>query len=236
MEQPKNSLPEWVDPQGSRIPAYLRKAKHLAKVEAEKKSDKYLIKPALNSAERNHNENVSPQEKEEASKNFQSILEEVKFIKIDNIRNRNESGKLMSQTGEVSHYQDECLWKIIRTPTFKRLFNKGGTANPVKSEDYVKDFLRESVSYGSGEPKFVHAASLFPSKYDSWELEDVETLFSIHVKNKNSKEKMLECETCHRVKKNVRYRHNAYQTDVGNDPTAMHTVCDVCDYENAMNI
>lgn len=50
------------------------------------------------------------------------------------------------------------------------------------------------------------------------------------------KKEDLECETCGQKKPDVCYRPNAYQNDVNNDPTAMHTVCDDCDYENRMDI
>lgn len=46
----------------------------------------------------------------------------------------------------------------------------------------------------------------------------------------------MECETCHKKTEDVSHRPNAYANDVGNDPTAMHTVCDSCDYENRMDI
>ena len=46
----------------------------------------------------------------------------------------------------------------------------------------------------------------------------------------------MKCETCGATTEDVSYRANAYAQDVGNDPTAMHTVCDKCDYENRMAI
>ena len=46
----------------------------------------------------------------------------------------------------------------------------------------------------------------------------------------------MECEVCRLKKLSVSHRSNAYANDVGNDPTAMHTVCDECDYQNAMDI
>lgn len=48
--------------------------------------------------------------------------------------------------------------------------------------------------------------------------------------------KGMECEVCGLKKLSVSYRSNSYANDVGNDPTAMHTVCDECDYENRMDI
>lgn len=47
---------------------------------------------------------------------------------------------------------------------------------------------------------------------------------------------LLKCEMCGKVSEDVRYRQNAYAADIGNDPTAMHTVCDDCGYQNAMDI
>ena len=46
----------------------------------------------------------------------------------------------------------------------------------------------------------------------------------------------MECEVCHKKKLSVSYRSNGYANDVGNDPTAMHTVCDECDYQNCQDI
>jgi len=46
----------------------------------------------------------------------------------------------------------------------------------------------------------------------------------------------MECEVCNKKKMSVSYRQDAYANDVGNDPDAMHTVCDECDYQNAMDI
>lgn len=46
----------------------------------------------------------------------------------------------------------------------------------------------------------------------------------------------MECEVCEKKKLSVSYRSNAYANDVGDDPDAMHTVCDECDYENRMDI
>ena len=45
-----------------------------------------------------------------------------------------------------------------------------------------------------------------------------------------------ECSVCHKRKLSVSTRGNSYAQDVGNDPTAMHTVCDECDYQNCMDI
>ena len=46
----------------------------------------------------------------------------------------------------------------------------------------------------------------------------------------------MECDVCHKRKASVSYRPNSFAHDVGNDPTAMHTVCDECDYQNCMDI
>lgn len=46
----------------------------------------------------------------------------------------------------------------------------------------------------------------------------------------------MECEVCHIRKLSVSYRRNGYANDVNNDPTAMHTVCDECDYQNCQDI
>lgn len=44
------------------------------------------------------------------------------------------------------------------------------------------------------------------------------------------------CDVCGKRKLSVHSRPNAYANDVGNDPDATHTVCDECDYQNAMDI
>lgn len=44
------------------------------------------------------------------------------------------------------------------------------------------------------------------------------------------------CTVCGKVSEDVCYRPNRYAQDVGNDPTAYHTVCDECDYQNCMDI
>lgn len=46
----------------------------------------------------------------------------------------------------------------------------------------------------------------------------------------------IKCENCGSTSDDVSYRPNAYANDVGNDPDAMHTVCDECDYQNRMDI
>ena len=46
----------------------------------------------------------------------------------------------------------------------------------------------------------------------------------------------MECGICHIRKMSVSNRPDGYSNDVGNDPTAMHTVCDECDYQNCMDI
>ena len=47
---------------------------------------------------------------------------------------------------------------------------------------------------------------------------------------------LMKCQGCGEVKPDVSCRPNAYANDVGNDPDAMHTVCDECDYHNRMDI
>lgn len=44
------------------------------------------------------------------------------------------------------------------------------------------------------------------------------------------------CESCGKRLPDVRPRANAYEQEIGNDTTAMHTVCDECDYQNRMDI
>jgi len=46
----------------------------------------------------------------------------------------------------------------------------------------------------------------------------------------------MECQTCHKRSLDVSCRPDAYANDVGNNPDAMHTVCDSCDHENRMDI
>ena len=54
--------------------------------------------------------------------------------------------------------------------------------------------------------------------------------------NEPENKKGMRCDVCGKRKLSVSYRPNAYANDVGNDPTAMHTVCDECDYQNCMDI
>lgn len=49
-------------------------------------------------------------------------------------------------------------------------------------------------------------------------------------------DKGMVCDNCGKRKLSVSNRPNAYANDVGNDPDARHTVCDECDYQNAMDI
>ncbi len=44
------------------------------------------------------------------------------------------------------------------------------------------------------------------------------------------------CQCCRKRKLSVSDRPDCYANDVENDPTARHTVCDECDYENFMDI
>lgn len=46
----------------------------------------------------------------------------------------------------------------------------------------------------------------------------------------------LECERCGVKKLSVHYRHDGYRQDINNDATAMHTVCDECEYQNCQDI
>lgn len=55
-------------------------------------------------------------------------------------------------------------------------------------------------------------------------------------KKEEPKEEAMKCDVCGKQTPDVSYRPNAYANDVGNDPTAMHTVCDSCDRENALDI
>lgn len=50
------------------------------------------------------------------------------------------------------------------------------------------------------------------------------------------KKEYLECEHCKKKKPDVSYRPDPYGRDIGDDPSAMHTVCDDCNYESAMDI
>lgn len=49
-------------------------------------------------------------------------------------------------------------------------------------------------------------------------------------------EQGMKCEVCGKIRASVSHRPNGYAQDVGNDPDAMHTVCDECDYQNKMDI
>jgi deoxycytidylate deaminase len=49
-------------------------------------------------------------------------------------------------------------------------------------------------------------------------------------------EDLMECRSCHKKSEDVAYRSNAFAQEIGNDPDAMHTVCDECDYQNRMDI
>ena len=55
---------------------------------------------------------------------------------------------------------------------------------------------------------------------------------------KTLREELLgeKCETCGEVKPDVYERPNAYANDVHNDSEAVHTVCDECAHQNAMDI
>lgn len=44
------------------------------------------------------------------------------------------------------------------------------------------------------------------------------------------------CSVCGKRKLSVSTRPDSYQNDVGNNPDAVHTVCDECDYQNRMDI
>lgn len=44
------------------------------------------------------------------------------------------------------------------------------------------------------------------------------------------------CEMCGKRKLSVYYRHDGYRQDVNNDPDAMHTVCDECEFQNCQDI
>ena len=46
----------------------------------------------------------------------------------------------------------------------------------------------------------------------------------------------MKCESCGKKKEDVSYRPDGYAQDVGNDPTAYHTVCDECDEQNCLDI
>lgn len=46
----------------------------------------------------------------------------------------------------------------------------------------------------------------------------------------------MRCECCEKRKLSVSYRPNGYANDVHNDPTAMHTVCDECNYQSNQDI
>lgn len=45
-----------------------------------------------------------------------------------------------------------------------------------------------------------------------------------------------ECSMCGKRKLSVHTRPDSYQNDVNNNPDAVHTVCDDCDYQNLMSI
>lgn len=53
---------------------------------------------------------------------------------------------------------------------------------------------------------------------------------------KQYKPEPMKCDTCGATTPDVSFRPDSYANDVGNDPTAMHTACDKCDYENKMDI
>jgi hypothetical protein len=62
-----------------------------------------------------------------------------------------------------------------------------------------------------------------------------EGLSAINRPNDKMNEK-TKCDICGATTDDVSYRPNAYANDVHNDPTAYHTVCDECDYQNRMDI
>lgn len=47
---------------------------------------------------------------------------------------------------------------------------------------------------------------------------------------------METCQNCGITAEDVCERPDAYANDVHNDPDAVHTVCDECDYQNRMDI
>ena len=51
-----------------------------------------------------------------------------------------------------------------------------------------------------------------------------------------TKENGMECEHCGLIKPDVCHRSDPYERDIENDPSAMHTSCDECDYQRAMDI
>lgn len=44
------------------------------------------------------------------------------------------------------------------------------------------------------------------------------------------------CECCGKRLLSVSYRSNSFAREIAEDLTAMHTVCDECDYQNKMDI
>jgi hypothetical protein len=143
MEQPKHEIPSWIDPQGSTIPAYKRKAKYLN--EQKEQEEKYAIKNKFKAIELDASKTSTEKGADTVEQNhisqeeiFQTILKEAEEIQV----RRNKEGKLITKDGSISNLQDELYWKIARTPSFKKWF-KGSV-----------------VCYSNGEPKVVYRASL----------------------------------------------------------------------------
>ena len=55
-------------------------------------------------------------------------------------------------------------------------------------------------------------------------------------KIKKEKKNWQKCSCCGKKKPDVCYRPNAYDQDVGNDPTAYWTACDYCAEQNTLDI
>lgn len=64
----------------------------------------------------------------------------------------------------------------------------------------------------------------------------VQELYRFERNQEKEKRTFMECSVCHKVGRDVYERPNAYANDIGNNPDAVHTVCDSCDHENRMDI
>lgn len=179
MEKNSNSLPEWIDPNGSTVPAYIRKAESTAKLsDADGEDEMYKVEvngtndsagettPLITSKEPNQESNESALDNEAL---FREIIDEAEKIEV----RKNKDGKLITEDGSLSHLQDELYWKIARTPSFKKWFQGS------------------IVCHENGEPKVVYRASLtkdfssvngirFPSNAQKWQKNHIGVFFTSH--------------------------------------------------------
>lgn len=118
-------------------------------------------------------------------------------------------------------------------------------ANEFKQAKIVDSFhVAKSIASACGikepkevcyEPRANHAATTYVS-VAACGLQKPCSLHDKGITETKSNLLMEECGICHKRSADVSIRPNAFANDVGNDPDAMHQVCDDCDYKNRMDI